>query len=75
MVHLSPITTKRYGENDEHLSSESSRRLSFAIAATAESLSRLQLTVRLRSLPLPARILFAIAFVGVNACNSNQTPD
>ena len=71
MRHLSPIAIKKLNVN-EHFSSESSRRLPFAMTEAEESSRRLQLTVRLRTAPFPSRILLRIAFDGANACDSER---
>jgi hypothetical protein len=72
LPHLSPIAVKKVMVS-EHFRSESSQRLSFAMTEAAESSRRLQLTVRLRTAPFPARILLRIAFDGANACDSERT--
>jgi hypothetical protein len=69
--HFSPIATKKLFEK-EHLSSDSSRRLRFPMAAAAESSRRLQLMVRQWIELFPARIPLRMAFDGANSCNSGR---
>jgi hypothetical protein len=57
----------------EHLSSKRSRRLPQAMTEAAESSRRLQLMVRLRAAPFPARILLRMAFDGAKACGGRAT--